>query len=221
MASTINTNNIDITYPIAGQDNDTQGFRDNFRNIRNNLIVAKNEITEIQSTLQETITVVNNVPANSTSDGVVGEIAYDETNIYVCVDTDTWRRANISAWPESGNLIIAGNTITNGGKIDTDFFIANVANDQNLIANVNYSRYIANTSPANSQIANLWVTLPASAENGREIEITSLANINSCFINQSGQPVMWVSNTNFRTGNVTGVSAKFTYVSSVGKWMKF
>ena len=31
MASTINTANIDETYPIAGQDNDSQGFRDNFQ----------------------------------------------------------------------------------------------------------------------------------------------------------------------------------------------
>ena len=30
MASNINPNNIDTTYPVAGQDNDSQGFRDNF-----------------------------------------------------------------------------------------------------------------------------------------------------------------------------------------------
>ena len=30
MTSSINPNNIDGTYPIAGQDNDSQGFRDNF-----------------------------------------------------------------------------------------------------------------------------------------------------------------------------------------------
>ena len=34
MASLINPTNIDVTYPIAGQDNDTQGFRDNFNNIK-------------------------------------------------------------------------------------------------------------------------------------------------------------------------------------------
>ena len=34
MASNINPNNIDGTYPVAGQDNDSQGFRTNFTNIK-------------------------------------------------------------------------------------------------------------------------------------------------------------------------------------------
>jgi len=49
MASNINANNIDGTYPIAGQDNDSQGFRTNFTNIKNNLTFAKSEIEDLQS----------------------------------------------------------------------------------------------------------------------------------------------------------------------------
>lgn len=48
--SSINPNNINGQYPIAGQDNDSQGFRDNFTNIKNNLSFAKSEIEELQST---------------------------------------------------------------------------------------------------------------------------------------------------------------------------
>ena len=48
MASLINPSNIDVTYPVAGQDNDTQGFRDNFNIIKNNLNTAKSEISDIQ-----------------------------------------------------------------------------------------------------------------------------------------------------------------------------
>ena len=47
--SSINPNNIDGQYPIAGQDNDSQGFRDNFTNIKNNLTFAKTEIDDLQS----------------------------------------------------------------------------------------------------------------------------------------------------------------------------
>ena len=47
--SSINPNNIDGTYPIAGQDNDSQGFRDNFTNIKNNLTFAQVEITDLQN----------------------------------------------------------------------------------------------------------------------------------------------------------------------------
>lgn len=47
--SNINPYNIDGTYPIAGQDNDSQGFRDNFTNIRNNFSYAQSEIADLQS----------------------------------------------------------------------------------------------------------------------------------------------------------------------------
>lgn len=49
MASNINPNNIDGNYPIAGQDNNSQGFRDNFSNIKNNLAFAKAELEDLQN----------------------------------------------------------------------------------------------------------------------------------------------------------------------------
>ena len=49
MTSAINYNNIDGTYPVAGQDNSSQGFRDNFTNIKNNFQSAYNEITDLQN----------------------------------------------------------------------------------------------------------------------------------------------------------------------------
>jgi hypothetical protein len=49
MASNINPNNINKIFPIAGQDNDSQGFRDNFTNISNNLVVAAAELSDLQS----------------------------------------------------------------------------------------------------------------------------------------------------------------------------
>lgn len=49
MASNINPNNIDTAYPIAGQDNDSQGFRDNFTNIKTNFQYAEEEIDDLQS----------------------------------------------------------------------------------------------------------------------------------------------------------------------------
>jgi hypothetical protein len=49
MASNINPFNIDGTFPVAGQDNASQGFRDNFTNLRNNLGYAKSEIEDLQN----------------------------------------------------------------------------------------------------------------------------------------------------------------------------
>lgn len=49
MTSAINPNNIDGAYPVAGQDNNSQGFRDNFTNTRTNFAYAASEITDLQN----------------------------------------------------------------------------------------------------------------------------------------------------------------------------
>jgi hypothetical protein len=48
MASQITFSSIDENYPVAGQDNDTQGFRDNFNVIKAALLKASEEITTLQ-----------------------------------------------------------------------------------------------------------------------------------------------------------------------------
>jgi hypothetical protein len=112
MPSTINSNNINVLYPIAGQDNDTQGFRDNFRNIKNNLTTASQEITALQSNVDLTpkiayaggITSANvTYPASATAPGAKGQITWGPnplapTYLYVCIATDTWVRANVATW---------------------------------------------------------------------------------------------------------------------------
>jgi hypothetical protein len=49
MASNIDNTSIDAQFPVAGQDNDSQGFRNNFNTIKNNFTAAKNEIEELQT----------------------------------------------------------------------------------------------------------------------------------------------------------------------------
>jgi hypothetical protein len=49
MASNIVPGNIDGTFPVAGQDNSSQGFRDNFTAIKNNFTDAKAEIEDLQN----------------------------------------------------------------------------------------------------------------------------------------------------------------------------
>lgn len=67
--SAINTNGLDVNYPIPGQNNSSQGFRNNFASIKNNLDTAGSEISDLQnkvvvkSALDNTI--VNNDMANT------------------------------------------------------------------------------------------------------------------------------------------------------------
>lgn len=54
MASQIDTTSLDAAYPVAGVDNDSQGFRDNFSNIKDNLDFAKSEIDDLQTNAART-----------------------------------------------------------------------------------------------------------------------------------------------------------------------
>lgn len=51
MTSQINPNNVNTAYPVAGQDNSTQGFRDNFTNIKLNFTYAASEISALQNSV--------------------------------------------------------------------------------------------------------------------------------------------------------------------------
>ena len=49
MTSTINTDNLESNYPIAGQSNDSQIMRANFINIKDNLDRVAGEVTDLQN----------------------------------------------------------------------------------------------------------------------------------------------------------------------------
>lgn len=64
MTSQINLD-INIAYPIAGEDNDSQGFRDNFNSIKNGLATAKTEITQLQTNAVLVADLITNDPVNN------------------------------------------------------------------------------------------------------------------------------------------------------------
>lgn len=76
MSSNINPNNIDGTYPIAGQDNNSQGFRDNFTQTKVNFQYAADEITALQDNvlLKGPLTV-----GGAVNNNLDGALLYDAT----------------------------------------------------------------------------------------------------------------------------------------------
>ena len=72
MISTITnySNNIDTLFPVPGQDNDSQGFRDNFANIRQALNIAAGEISNLS--LNTTQLVQKTVIVQGSNGGVQG-----------------------------------------------------------------------------------------------------------------------------------------------------
>lgn len=65
MTSQIISSSIDADYPIAGQDNDSQGFRDNFSAIKTALSTAKSEIDTLQSNTVLKANLSDNTPATN------------------------------------------------------------------------------------------------------------------------------------------------------------
>ena len=77
MASKIVPGNIDGLYPTAGQDNSSQGFRNNFTSIVNNFTEAKTEIEALQTNKAST-----NASSNFT-DNIVSRAVLKDTAMTV------------------------------------------------------------------------------------------------------------------------------------------
>jgi hypothetical protein len=116
----------------------------------------------------------------------------------------------------ASNINVGGNLVTNGGRINTSTFLATVTTEQELVANVAYNTFIIDTA-SSATIANLWVTIPASAVNGTELVVSTLAPLTSCNVRAIGGTVKWVPTTFASAGNV---SVKLVYSSTSNAWLR-
>lgn len=71
MASQINPTLIDGAYPVAGQDNNSQGFRDNFTNTRTNFSAAEDEINDLQAKVILKAALTGSVLDNNMNDALL------------------------------------------------------------------------------------------------------------------------------------------------------
>lgn len=91
MASNIVSTTIDAAYPVAGVDNDTQGFRDNFSIIKDNFAAAKSEIEELQDN-----TVKLNAANNFNGSYIIDANQQAVTQKYYTLGTDVTTDINVS-----------------------------------------------------------------------------------------------------------------------------
>ncbi len=158
--SSINPNNIDGTYPIAGQDNDSQGFRSNFTNIKNNLQFALDELEDLQ------LNAVLKAPLSS-----VGQTTTDNSLNY-----ELFSEAQLSKTVEkTANTVPSTSTPTinwEDGNHQRLFLSENLTlsftgwPDSNLYTKLRLEVLVANT--------NARLTLPSEVSTG----INKLANAN-------------------------------------------
>jgi len=126
MASKIVPGNINEAYPVAGQDNDSQGFRDNFNSIKNNFTEAKSEIEAMQ-TNKANLNETNDFAGNTISNAVFkdnGESTYNHGTT----------GGNITLNHENGHY----QTITTNAAITLDFSNLPVGTLGRIIFDVTY-----------------------------------------------------------------------------------
>jgi hypothetical protein len=158
MTSQINPNNINGAYPVAGQDNNSQGFRDNFTNTSTNFQYAAQEITDLQNKVvlkaALTGTSLNNDMLNSAlTNALIADFAatrvalgnlsgtvpidYSAGHIYT-VGTSAPISLSFSNWPVAGQYGFLSVEITVNSTADTVTFPAAVSVNVQGIRGLNY-----------------------------------------------------------------------------------
>jgi len=89
MTSQINPNNIDGTYPVAGQPNNTQGFRDNFTNIKTNFSAAATEITDLENNGVFKAALSGTTLDNNMSDNLIYAVKLNDVSYTALTQTAT------------------------------------------------------------------------------------------------------------------------------------
>ena len=126
MASQINPNDIDGAYPVAGQDNNSQGFRDNFTNTKTNFTYASNEITDLQNNvvLKAALTgttLDNDMGGSSIVDAVIRDfactrVAIGNANVSPTATTINYASGHYQTLTTNGSVTLAFTNFPTSGN---------------------------------------------------------------------------------------------------------
>jgi hypothetical protein len=197
MTSQINPNNINGEYPVAGQDNNTQGFRDNFTNIKVNFQYAETEITNLQA---NTISKIS-TSVNEFNDSVIygarlqntGYIQLNRGNVaptaninyaagsYQTITANAATTLNFTGLPAAGNTAVitlainavAANTTANPFNL----VIPNVNTSSSGI--IGYSSGNLNFPRTNSVVAGTHTYQFVTDDNGSSFTVTPVSTLTS------------------------------------------
>jgi hypothetical protein len=225
MASSINPNNIDGAYPVAGQDNNSQGFRDNFTNIKVNFQYAEDEINDLQ----------NNVLLKSALAG--GSVNNDMNNgtIYaVNLNDVSTTRTVISTGSGTVTVNFAASgyqTISTSGSITlafTNFPAAGFYGQVIVAISVNSTAHTVTLPAAVTQgitgiqgLSAGTITFPAtgtyvfsfaSADGGSTVTINDLIRPRATFSN----PIFLASSENLSSGSAASLVTTTSYFTTSG-----
>lgn len=177
MTSAITPGNINVDYPVAGQDNDSQGFRDNFSAIHDALAAAKLEIEDLQTkaVLTETLgntaeTVANNLNGSSIANGIYSQLNGAVPDDGLTTVSDGTNDIDLNAGPFQVFRIVGGDAVLRFKNWSTDVV-------QYSVVRVHL------VSDGNER------TVTLTTENGKDVvceTISDWAGSNQITINQDG-----------------------------------
>lgn len=106
MTSAITTTNIDVTFPVPGQDNDTQGFRNNWGAIKSALDTASTEITDLQVIQSALISLASSAPTSPTGKegDIQGQIYATTGSVYICTRSYDVTNTTTNIWAKIGTV---------------------------------------------------------------------------------------------------------------------
>ena len=196
--SIINPNSINGGFPVFGQDNSTQGFRDNFTNIKNNFVAAKAELEDIQGKVLVKSALSGGVLDNDMDGGTI-------TNAQLKAYTQTFlglgqQFGNVTVNFESGNFqyLETGNDIT--------------------LAIENWPSYT--TTAAAYATLRLWLQVSSTSGTPHTVTFPANVNINSASIkgmNDTTKTVTFPDGGNYVFDLSTHNSGTNIFISEVSR----
>ena len=203
MTSQINPNNVDGNYPVAGVPNNTQGFRDNFTNIKTNFSYAESEIDDLQSKVILKAALTGTTLDNNMNDNLLSAVKLQDVSYtYLPITTTSGSIAidysaapfqqisttgsvsiSFTNWPASGSA----------GTVRVGFNITNVAYTVTLPAAVSQG------------ISTLGGISPGTPGVSNTITFGAVGNYAFEFVTIDGGTTVWVFDNSRAPGKIATV----------------
>lgn len=225
MASNINPNNIDGSYPVAGQDNNSQGFRDNFTNIKVNFQEAADEITD----LQNQVVLKAPLSGGSVDNNMNGSTIYavninDASTTRAIITTGTgtvavnYASGSYQTISTSGSITLSFSNFPSAGfygEVIVAIAVNSVAHTVTLPAAVTQGTTGIQGLSAGTitfQATGTYVFSFASADGGATIAINDLSRPRATFSN----PLFLNSSENLSSGSAASLTRTTSYFTTAG-----
>jgi hypothetical protein len=214
MTSSINPNNIDGNYPVAGVPNNTQGFRDNFTNTKTNFQYAADEINDLQSKAVLKQALTGTTLDNNMNDNLIYAVKMNDVSFTALQQTATAGSITIdyaaAAWQSlapTGNVSLAfTNWPASGsyGVVNLEMIITNTAYTLTLPTSVTQGLLGLAGWDSGTRTISFYQTGQfrysfSSVDGGASIQITDFDRPRNVFFSQVN-----ISNTTPSTSTTTG-----------------